>query len=219
MDLEAKPSRWSVISMPTETAPVPVQESRPPTAMMLISQITLPRNARAPRHGRHVLTQWIGKDDLLLPSLLQVASELLTNAVIHPAHGLGRESVVLRVSRGRRFLLLEVIDPGTLDMSPLPQPHSPAFASETGRGLGIVAGYATAWGTYTCDAGRRNVWAVLGEDASAAGDARVDGPVEPSQLPTAGIAVGGWGTAGCQALHGLADQPHRSVGRDIAHGQ
>ncbi|MFI7640584.1 ATP-binding protein [Nonomuraea sp. NPDC049400] len=198
---------------------MPVQECRPPAALILISQISLSRNARAPRQGRHVLTQWIGKDDPLLPSVLQVASELLTNAVIHPAHGLGRESVVLRVSRGRRFLLLEVIDPGALDMSPLPQPHSPAFTSETGRGLGIVAEYAAAWGTYTCDAGRRNVWAVLGEDAPATGDARVDVPVEPSQRPEEGIAVGGWGAAGCQALHGLTDQPHRSTGRDITHGQ
>ncbi|MEV6980904.1 ATP-binding protein [Sphaerisporangium sp. NPDC051017] len=215
MDLEAEAPRWSVISMPEETVPVPVrampvQESRPSAAVILISRISLSRNAKAPRQGRYVVAQWIGKDDPLLPAVLQVASELLTNAVIHPAHGLGRESIVLRVSRGRRSLLLEVIDPGTLNGFFLPQPHLPAFTSETGRGLGIVAEYAAAWGTYICDAGRRNVWAVLEEDVPATGDARADGPVEPSQPPTAGIAIGGRRTA---------DQAHGRTSRDIAHGQ
>jgi anti-sigma regulatory factor (Ser/Thr protein kinase) len=159
--------RWSVISVQTQTAPVLVHESHPPTAVTLISAIRLYRNARAPHRGRHLLTQWLGAHDPVLPDALQVASELLSNAVVHPEKGLGRESVMLRASRGDLFVLVEVIDPGTLTRLWLAQPQPPEWTSEGGRGLGIVAEYAAAWGTYTADAGRRNVWAVVGGDASA----------------------------------------------------
>lgn len=151
--------------VPTETPvkSVPLQESRPPIAVRLISAVMLYRDARAPHLGRHALAEWIGTDDPLLPDVLQVTSELLTNAYAHPAGGPGRESLLLRLSRGETFLLLEVIDPGTLPPCPLPQPKPQSSPmQETGRGLGIVAEYAATWGTYTTESGRRNVWAVLG---------------------------------------------------------
>ncbi|MFC5822668.1 ATP-binding protein [Nonomuraea insulae] len=146
-----------------------LQETRPPITARLISAVTFHRNARAPYLGRHALAEWIGTDDPLLPDVLQVASELLTNAYVHPADGLGRESLLLRLSRGETFFLLEVIDPGTQPPCALPQPEpqSPSMR-ETGRGLGIVAECTATWGTYTTESGRRNVWAVLG-DAPADG--------------------------------------------------
>ncbi|MGP3911739.1 ATP-binding protein [Nonomuraea sp. 10N515B] len=158
------------MSVSTETAPAsakpaPVKESRPPATATPLSAITLYRDARAPSRGRHALIKWIGKHDPLLPDVLLVASELLTNAVIHPAHGPGRESVTLRMSLGDSLLLVEVIDPGTPNRSPLPQPKQAAFPAETGRGLGLVAAYAAAWGTYITEAGCRNVWAVMKSDA------------------------------------------------------
>jgi len=151
-----------------------MKESWPPQSVTVISAIRLDRNARAPHRGRRILTGWISEDDQLLADVLQVASELLTNAVIHPAAGLGRESIVLQASRGELFLLVEVIDPGTLNGSSLPEPKPAAFTSEMGRGLGIVADYAAAWGTYTTEAGHRNVWAVLGVDPAAVDDTSAD---------------------------------------------
>ncbi|NRQ39379.1 ATP-binding protein [Nonomuraea sp. NN258] len=151
--------------MPATTVPAPVKESQPPVEVERTSKVRLYRNARAPHRGRQVLAGWIGESDPLLPDALQVASELLTNAVVHPARGPGRESVMLRLSRGEAFLLLEVIDPGSVGGCSLMQPTPPDFAAETGRGLGIVAAYASAWGTCTSEAGRRTVWAVLDRDA------------------------------------------------------
>ncbi|NRQ40040.1 ATP-binding protein [Nonomuraea sp. NN258] len=109
------------------------------------------------------MTAWVGKDDPLLPDVLQVAGELLSNAVIHPTCGPGRTSLMLRLSVGESFFLVEVIDPGTLGRCPLPRPGWRDSIEETGRGLAIVADYSDSWGTCTTGTGRRNVWAVLGD--------------------------------------------------------
>lgn len=143
----------------TETTAA-VEESLPPEESTLIAELRLYRNPRAVRRGRHVLAGWLG-DDPLLADAQQIVSELLTNAVVHPENGLGRESVVLRASRLDTDLLLEVIDPGPLGMLALPAPAKSVIEAENGRGLGIVRDYAESWGTYITDSGKRNVWAVL----------------------------------------------------------
>ncbi|SET43860.1 Anti-sigma regulatory factor (Ser/Thr protein kinase) [Nonomuraea wenchangensis] len=143
----------------TET-PEAVEESRPPEESTLIAELRLYRNPRAVARGRHVLAGWLSDDPLLFDAQ-QIVSELLTNAVIHPENGLGRESIVLRASWLDTDLLLEVIDPGPLRRFSIPNARMPAIEAESGRGLGIVRDYARAWGTFVTESGKRNVWAVL----------------------------------------------------------
>ncbi|MGP3920500.1 ATP-binding protein [Nonomuraea sp. 10N515B] len=135
--------------------------TKPPEGVTPISAARLYRGPRTAQRARQLVTGWLGKRDELLPDALQVVSELVTNGVLHPSKGLGREWLVLSVSSGDGFILLEVTDPGML--GPLRQLHqeAPDLMRESGRGLSLVEAYSKDWGSYTTEACRRVVWAIL----------------------------------------------------------
>ncbi|MFG1704775.1 ATP-binding protein [Nonomuraea sp. M3C6] len=135
--------------------------TKPPNGATRISTARLYRDPRAPQRARQLLTEWLGKGDELLPDALQIVSELVTNGVIHPSKGLGREWLVLSASRGEGFILLEVTDPGVVGPVSQFRLRMPDITAESGRGLSLVAAYSKDWGTYTTEASRRVVWAVL----------------------------------------------------------
>jgi CheY-like chemotaxis protein/anti-sigma regulatory factor (Ser/Thr protein kinase) len=86
-----------------------------------------------------------------------VASELVTNAVVH-----ARAGVELRVSFVRRVLRLEVVDSG----GGTPDPRVATDEDEHGRGLLLVSALSAAWGVESVDNGRKLVWAELIDPAA-----------------------------------------------------
>jgi CheY-like chemotaxis protein len=88
----------------------------------------------------------------LVDNAMLVASELVTNAVIH-----ARTGVELRASFANRILRLEVLDrgPGT------PDPRVATSQDENGRGLLLVSALAAAWGVESASEGGKVVWAEL----------------------------------------------------------
>ncbi|MGW0482613.1 ATP-binding protein [Nonomuraea sp. NPDC003214] len=155
-----------------EVAAVPATTNRrngiePPAVVSVIAAARLYRSAKAPQRGRQLITTWLGGDDHVLPDALQIVSELVANGVVHPSRGSGREWLVVSVSRGDGFVLLEVTDPGiagTDDSFPAKIAAlgaESALLRESGRGLGLVAAFSQSWGTYTNESGHRVVWAAL----------------------------------------------------------
>jgi anti-sigma regulatory factor (Ser/Thr protein kinase) len=72
-----------------------------------------------------------------------LASELFGNSVRHSSSGLPGQTVTVTVAACAGAVRVEVSDrsgPG------VPQLRAAADDAETGRGLGLVAGLATAWG-------------------------------------------------------------------------
>ncbi|MEV0229455.1 ATP-binding protein [Nonomuraea sp. NPDC050786] len=139
-----------------------------PTAdMSLISSVRLPRDDKAPRQARRIVTGWLGGDDVLLPDALLVMVEMITNAVQHVESGEGRDWVMLRLLHGRGVLHVEVTDPGSSRTSPEAlngeaDPQPPPVASGRGRALHIVRVISEGrCGTYVNDEGHRVVWADL----------------------------------------------------------
>jgi anti-sigma regulatory factor (Ser/Thr protein kinase) len=106
-----------------------------------------PRRAR--RFVAQVLDDW-GYQSLIDDAMV-VASELATNAVMH-AHS----SFTLSLAAGREVVRISIRDASVL---PPARRESPPLAS-SGRGLGLVAGIATAWGTEAVPGGKV-VWAEL----------------------------------------------------------
>lgn len=99
-----------------------------------------------------------------LDAALLIASELVTNAILH-----ARTSLELRLDLDRESLRVEVYDEN---------PRLPALApcppeATSGRGLALVTRLATAWGMENRGDGKV-VWAVLGPARQEAGDDCVD---------------------------------------------
>lgn len=81
-----------------------------------------------------------------------LASELFSNSVLHSSSGLPGETVTVTVTACTRVVRVEVTDrsgPG------LPALRRAGDSAESGRGLALVAGLATRWGSK-----RRGVWRV-----------------------------------------------------------
>lgn len=97
------------------------------------------------------LIEW--EQETLVPDALLIASELVSNAVLH-----ARTAIRLTLrSDGLRWLRLEVSDQNT---------RLPLFAScpedaTSGRGLALVEGVSVTWGVVREDDGK-TVWAELG---------------------------------------------------------
>ena len=81
-----------------------------------------------------------------------VASELVTNAVLH-----ARTSIQLRLSWNQPVLRIEVFD----ENPRLPTIAPPLPEATSGRGLALLTGMATGWGIESRDNGKV-VWAEIG---------------------------------------------------------
>ncbi|MEU6721792.1 ATP-binding protein [Nonomuraea sp. NPDC046802] len=111
----------------------------------------------APAQARHkVLAQlqrWypgLGSD--AADGLLLVASELVTNSVVHA--GEGKITVTLRIEG--RHAYLEVQDGSTAE----PRVREPAEGQENGWGLFLVETLSSAWGSTPLHDGKK-VWALM----------------------------------------------------------
>jgi len=97
------------------------------------------------------LRAW-GRDEGMGDVLL-VASELVTNAVIHAPQG----AVDLTVTVADSVVRIEVVDCSRV----LPEPHRPTDEGTNGRGLLLVDAVADTWGAELGPSGKR-VWAEVG---------------------------------------------------------
>ncbi|AXL90134.1 ATP-binding protein [Streptomyces sp. CB09001] len=103
-----------------------------------------------PKHRRHVptarqrlrkaLAGW-GVADELTDAVVLLASELVTNAVLHCRTSYAQVGVTLTLDGPE--LVLEVSDP---DRDRLPRPHDSGPDEEGGRGLALVSALSDDWG-------------------------------------------------------------------------
>ena len=125
----------------------PRRDDMPPSEPFLERvEIALARDADAPARARAELRQAIAgrlsDHDGATATLL--TSELVTNAVIHPGHGVGGE-VGLRITAYGDRIRVEVTDAGSGFDPASPPPAKPPEAG--GHGLVVVDGLSSRWGT------------------------------------------------------------------------
>lgn len=115
--------------------------------------------ALLPALARRELRGWMG-DHPALGDLQLIASELVTNALVHGCGEWVRMSLVPTVEGERRYWRLSVVGPGTSEA--VPWPRIPGSDETTGRGLWVVDDLTHGcWGTDLTPVGERVVWALL----------------------------------------------------------
>jgi anti-anti-sigma factor len=143
-----------------------------PTSATLLERIELelPRDPRSPARARAEVRECLSQQDPPeLANIVLLASELVTNAVVHP-RGVGNTPVALRLMVYVDRVRIEVEDTGSGFEHVIP-----ALAEgERGRGLFLVHQFSDRWGSglVQTDVGPRfRVWFELGwysEQAAAA---------------------------------------------------
>ncbi|WP_205697892.1 SpoIIE family protein phosphatase [Conexibacter sp. SYSU D00693] len=123
-------------------------DAAPPVTFALDARPSAVREGRAAVSA--TLTGWHVAGDVVADAVL-VASELVTNAVLH-----GAAPIELRVRRSSSHVMLEVRDGATVP----PQKMRPDADEEHGRGLQLVASLSDRWGTRPLDGGKA-VWCTL----------------------------------------------------------
>lgn len=157
--------RRATVVSPITGAPAVVGAASAHTAVRhLTPHLSAARAART--FVREHLTRW-GHDALVDDAAL-VVSELVTNAVLHAGTDI---KVVLTSTLGRISIAVADSSPTALDT--VRRPRSPAGPGrpprgdrsddEHGRGLALVAGYATRWGHTPRHPTGKVVWATLNE--------------------------------------------------------
>jgi DNA-binding NarL/FixJ family response regulator len=106
--------------------------------------------ATARRFVAQQVTGW--QAEQLLDEAMLVASELATNAITH-----ADSPCRIRLSLTAATLRIDVIDAG----SGTPEPQPADLTAEHGRGLGMVAAVAAAWGMEALPGEGKLVWAEL----------------------------------------------------------
>lgn len=104
-----------------------------------------------------------------------VATELVTNSVIHPRTNAQKDEVVVFVRVKEPTLLIKVCDRGD---GVIGSPHLADVTSEGGRGLFLVDALTHSWGTSTVDIDGEPwacVWACFGEEALPCKDTAIQG--------------------------------------------
>lgn len=118
------------------------------------ASISLPRDPTSAASARAFVEEhcvrW-GLQDAMDEALL-VASELVTNAVVH-----AESDAVLSITATEEILRIEVADSGR----DAPDPHVAGNDDEHGRGLLLIAVLSAAWGTEPRLGGGKIVWADL----------------------------------------------------------
>ena len=128
---------------------------------------------------RRTLAEW--ELDRLIDDACLVASELVTNSVLH-----SRTAIRLTLrSDGFNFVRLEVFDENTR----VPVHHPPPTDATSGRGLSLVDATATRWGTDRLAEGK-TVWAEIG---ARPGEVDIDLVSEHSRDGTSGGSRPGGG--------------------------
>jgi len=127
--------------------------AEPRQRALSLSDVLLPASGAA-RQARNLATEaclrW-DVPDLIGPACL-IAGELVTNAVVH-----ARTMMDLRITKGRRYLIIAVRDGSTA----LPRLMPPLPSDSTGgRGLMLVDSMARRWGSLPAEDGKV-VWATL----------------------------------------------------------
>lgn len=119
--------------------------------------VLLPSAPGSVRLARAFVDRWLKTWNLecLSADAILVACELVTNAI---QYGRG-DQIALQLARDGSAVTLRVGD----DNPDPPRPRLPGMDSETGRGLLIVASYASSWGWTLEDSGTpgKSVWAAL----------------------------------------------------------
>lgn len=103
----------------------------------------------ARRFALETLADW-GREDLGADAAI-VVTELAANAVVH-----ARSDFQVEMSRQGRAVRISVRDSGAAT----PALRAATSTAESGRGLGLIAGIAKAWGHHPLEAGKL-VWAEL----------------------------------------------------------
>ena len=106
----------------------------------LRASLGLPADPASARRARSFIRDFCTAADLgdeVCQKAALLVSELVTNAVIH-----GRTRATLTAERPGGCLRVSVHD----DNPDLPNPKSPTFEAESGRGIKIVATVADRWG-------------------------------------------------------------------------
>jgi len=145
------------------------------------AEVTVGRDPDAVRRARRfVRTSLEGEPPELVTGAELVATELVTNALLH-----GRPPVVVRLARSGDGLRLEVEDAG--HSLPIQMPRVPG--AMTGRGLAVVAGASSAWGVTPGRDGGKVVWAELAvADAPSGSSGPSDAELEEVKAAWAGEA-------------------------------
>ncbi|MGN6696365.1 MAG: ATP-binding protein [Aquihabitans sp.] len=123
--------------------------------MSLIDAVELPRDLRAPRHVRAWIIERLDPLELAAPCIeevLLVASELVTNVIVHTP-----SAPEVRLVVDDQILRIEVVDAGT----ELPAIREPEAGGPGGWGLRMVDSIADAWGADRRDDGTKVVWFTL----------------------------------------------------------
>jgi anti-sigma regulatory factor (Ser/Thr protein kinase) len=117
--------------------------------------LTLPYDAASPLLARRFVEQYAAERSLdgATPVLAMIASELVTNAIVH---GAAPVELSLRYEDGA--VTIEVSDGDS--RTDAVQPREPDRAGPGGRGLGIVAFLADRWGTRSLPSGKA-VWVTV----------------------------------------------------------
>ena len=134
---------------------------------------------QAARESRDLVRHMLGEDHPVADDAALVASELVSNAVIHTRSGQpgGMLILAVKVSEHPAAVCIRVRDAGTLGAPVL---AAPGPGSEHGRGLAIIAALATEWGSEPSGSGRAT-WCRLTPDASAAGRSSTQSEDKPSE--------------------------------------
>lgn len=146
---------------PIETTTARIPQHQPIEHEFAMRFTSTPRGARlARRLVSHRLDQWgHAYDSAANETLTLIAAELAANAVRH-GHVRGRD-FHLRLTMAADTLRVEVTDTRA-ERVPPSSPQEPPGDAESGRGLLLVAGLATRWGSGPrLGAPGKTVWAEL----------------------------------------------------------
>jgi CheY-like chemotaxis protein len=131
--------------------------------VLVESSTRLATDVRSPGAARRFVAQALEPWRLgpLLDTVTLLASELVTNAVVHVGSGpeLAPDLGIVVQLTGR-VARVEVSDPS--DSSP--DPATPTVDGESGRGLWMVAAMARAWGVRRHPGGGKTVWFEVDRD-------------------------------------------------------
>ena len=137
--------------------------------------LELPRDPKAPGLARAELRQALGRrlGDMEIATAVLLASELVTNAVLHPAPA-GDQPIELRISAYPDGVRIEVIDSGP-GFDPDSLAERAREPESGGRGLMVVDRLASRWGIQPRSEGdaRFCVWYELAGGGAELGPDRV----------------------------------------------